>query len=115
MVAVIEQEEQSEQMAFEFRNIDVRLTSIESTLPYLATKVDLIRVESKIEKLEAKMDSKMAVLVANMDTKMAAMESGMIRTESTMIKWFAGAVVAIITSNVAIAAIVLSMVKRHLN
>jgi len=108
-MAVIEKEVQNDQVSqvvFEFRSMDVRLTAIETrldtdtVLPHLATKADLIKVASKIEKLES-----------NRYSKLAGLEARVARSESTIIRWFAGAVVAIITANVATAAIVLSILK----
>ena len=59
---------------------------IEATLPHLATKADLARVEAK-------------------------MDTAMLKMESNLIKWFAGTGIAIITAIVASAAIVITMLK----
>jgi len=55
---------------------------IEATLPHLATKADLAKVEA-----------------------------AMLKMESNLIKWFAGTGIAIITAIVASAAIVITMLK----
>jgi len=57
---------------------------IEATLPHLATKADLARVEAKV------------------GTAMAKMESAMAKMESTMIRWFIGT--AILLAGLAFAA-----------
>ena len=76
-------------------NIELRksVACIEAVLPFLATREDLTRVESKV------------------DTGMAKMEAAMSRVESNMIKWFAGTALAIITAIIASATIVVTMLR----
>ena len=60
------------------------VASIEATLPHLATKADLARVEAKV------------------DTAMSKTEAAMSKMESTVIRWFIGT--AILLAGLAFAA-----------
>ena len=80
-------------------NIELRksVACIETVLPFLATREDLVRVEAKV------------------DAGMAEMKAMMSGSESTMIKWFAGTAITIIattiTAIIAATAIIVTMLR----
>ena len=78
----------------EFRNIDVRLTKIEATLPYLATKADLTDLRT------------------DMMTEISGVRVDMAKMESKLIKWFVCSVVAIGALIVASNGILPAILQR---
>ena len=75
--------------AKEFRSIDVRLTTIESMLPHLATKADLHKLETAVNRQFASFQADMGSLRIEMADLRTEIRTDMGKMQSTLIKWFA--------------------------
>jgi len=93
--------------AKEFRNIDVRLTKIEATLPHLATKADLTNLRTDLM-------AEMSGLRTDMKVEMSSLKANIASVETKLIKWFIGSVIAISALIIASASVIVTILQRFL-